>query len=40
LQVLKGGGVPPGGVGGTKGKEECDIRPFNQNMVLNVNKFR
>lgn len=25
---------------GTKGKEECDVSLFTQNMFLNVNKFR
>ena len=25
---------------GTKGKEECDVSLFTQNMLLNVNKFR
>jgi hypothetical protein len=25
---------------GRKGKEECDVSPFSQNMFLNVNKFR
>ena len=24
----------------TKGKEECDVSLFTQNMFLNVNKFR
>jgi hypothetical protein len=25
---------------GTKGKEECDVSLFTQNMFLNVNKLR
>jgi hypothetical protein len=33
-------GGSPRGVGGTKGKEECDVSLFTQNMFLNVNKFR
>ena len=39
LQVLKGGGLS-GRSWGTKGKEECDVSLFTQNMFLNVNKFR
>jgi hypothetical protein len=33
-------GCSLGGVGGTKGKEECDVSLFTLNMFLNVNKFR
>jgi hypothetical protein len=25
---------------GKKGKEECDVNLFTQNMFLNINKFR
>ena len=30
----------PGRSWGPKGKKECDISLFTQNMFLNVNKFR
>ena len=33
-------GVISGRSWGTKGKEECDVSLFTQNMFLNVNKFR
>ena len=34
------GGRLSGRSWGTKGKEECDVSLFTQNMFLNVNKFR